>query len=180
MRSLLQTLNRRPIVFVGLFLLALCPQAYSLGPKADVYLGYSRLGSNAFFPNTDGLNGLEGALHVKVAPFLGVEGDVAHYGYGASDGTPKTTTILAGPRVTVGALGVKVFAHALIGGEHSANSAGARVDGSDFAYALGGGVDFRLIPFFAWRVNGDYITAPTQTTQNATKARISTGVVFRF
>ena len=154
--------------------------AHALGPKADVYAGYSRLGSNAFYPNADGLNGLEVAGHVKIGHFLGVEGDVSHYGYGAASDIPKTTTVLFGPRVTAGALGVKVFAHALVGGEHSSSSSGAKIDSGTVAFALGGGIDFPIAPFFAWRVNGDYIGAPTLSTHDATKARISTGLVFRF
>jgi hypothetical protein len=163
-----------------LTLACLAHSAHAIGPKGDIYLGYSRLGNNAFYPNVDGLNGLEVAGHLKTGHFLGIEGDFAHYGYGASDATPKTTTVMFGPRVTVGAVGVHLFAHALLGGEHSANSAGASIDGGTFAYALGGGVDVPVAPFFGWRVNGDYIDAPTLSTQNATKARISTGLVFRF
>jgi hypothetical protein len=170
----------RPLALAILILVCLAPAARAVGPKGDIYLGYSRLGTNAFYPNVGGLDGLEVAGHLKTGHFLGVEGDFAHYGYGASDSTPKTTTFLFGPRVTVGAVGVHVFAHALIGGEHSANSAGVSIDDGAFAYALGGGVDVPVLPFFAWRVNGDYIDAPTLTTQNATKARISTGLVFRF
>jgi hypothetical protein len=166
---------------LALILLALAPAAHALGPKGDLYLGYSRLGANAFYPNVGGLNGLEAAGHLKLRPFLGAEVDVSHYGYGASADVPHTTTVLVGPRLTVGAAGFKVFAHALVGGEHSSNSGGGvSVDGGAFAYALGGGLDVPIVPFFAWRVNGDYIAAPTQNTQNATQARFSTGLVFRF
>jgi len=154
--------------------------AHALGPKADIYAGYSRLGSNAFYPNADGLNGLEVAGHVKIGHFLGVEGDVSHFGYGAASDIPKTTTVLFGPRVTAGALGVKVFAHALVGGEHSSSSAGAKIDSGTVAFALGGGIDLPIAPFFAWRVNADCIDAPTLSTHDATKGRVSTGLVFRF
>jgi len=160
----------------ALFLLCAMP-AQARVPKGDLYLGYSRLGENAFYPNTEGLNGLEGAAHLKVGRFLGVEGDVSHYGYGASDSAPHTTTYLFGPRVTLSALHFHVFAHALLGGESSSS---ADISEDAFAYALGGGVEIPLLPFFAWRVNGDYIDAPSLSTQNPTKARASTGLVFRF
>jgi hypothetical protein len=170
----------RPSIICALAFLTLAPAAHALGPKGDVYLGFSRLGNNAFYPNTGGLNGLEGAAHLKLGHFLGVEADVAHYGYGAASDVPHTTTVMFGPRVTAGALGVHVFAHALLGGEHSSSTGGVNIDDGAFAYALGGGVDVPVFPFFAWRVNGDYIAAPSLSTQDATQGRISTGLVFRF
>jgi hypothetical protein len=168
-----------PLLF-AVILLSIAPAARAIGPKGDLYLGYSRLGSNAFYPNTGGLNGLEGAAHLKVGRFLGVEGDISHYGYGTDAAIPHTTTYLFGPRFTVGAVGVKVFAHALVGGEHSSSSGGVNLDDGSFAYALGGGLDVPIAPFFGWRVNGDYIDAPALSTQNETKGRFSTGLVFRF
>jgi hypothetical protein len=112
--------------------------------------------------------------------FLGGEADVARYGLGASSTIPKTTTVMVGPRITVGALGVKVFVHGLAGVEHSANSSGLSISGSSFSYALGGGLDLRLMPFFAWRVTGDYLSAPTLSPSTGTHARFGTGIVFRF
>ncbi|MDR3726975.1 MAG: hypothetical protein P4K86_08045 [Terracidiphilus sp.] len=154
--------------------------ACALGPKADAYVGYSRVGADAFYPNVGGLNGWQAALHVKMKPFLGGEADVAQYGLGASSTIPKTTTVMVGPRITVGTLGVKAFVHGLAGFEHSANSSGLSISGSSFSYALGGGFDLPLLPFFAWRVSGDYLSAPTLSPGSGTHARFGTGIVFRF
>jgi hypothetical protein len=149
-------------------------------PKGDVYVGFSRTGNDTFYSGAGGLNGWEGALHVKLhKPFLGVEGDLSHYGLGANSSVPRTTVLMVGPRVTVGALGPRVYAHALLGGEHSANNGGS-ISGGTLAYALGGGLDVPFAPFFAWRVAGDYLRAPTQTPSGSTPARFSTGLVFRF
>ena len=162
-------------------LLSAAPAALAQIPKGDVFFGYSRLGSDAFYPNVGGLNGWEAAAHFKIMPFIGLEGDVAHYGVGADAVIPQTTTFLAGPRVTVGALGLKVFAHGLVGGEHSANSAGAiRISENSFTYALGAGADIPLLPFFAWRIQGDRISAPSLSPNGGTEARFTTGIVFRF
>jgi len=158
--------------------LATGPQAQALGPKGDAFFGYSRTGSDAFYPGTGGLNGWEGALHLHLKPLLGVEGDVAHYGLGSDSVVPRTTTYLLGPRVTVGALGIKLFAHGLIGGEHSSNSYG--VSGNAFTYAFGGGVDLPLAPFFRWRFLVDGINAPDQSPSEGTHARFTTGLVFHF
>lgn len=162
-------------------LLTLSPAALAQIPKGDVFFGYSRLGSDAFYPNVGGLNGWEAAAHFKVMPFVGAEGDVAHYGVGADATVPRTTTFLFGPRLTVGALGFKIFAHGLVGAEHSANSGGpVRISANAFTYALGAGADIPLLPFFAWRIQGDRITAPSTAPSGGTQARFTTGLVFRF
>ena len=150
----------------------------------DAFIGYSRLGSDAFYPNVGGLNGWEGALHIHVMPFIGVEGDVAHYGLGADAIVPRTTTYLFGPRVSLKALGINLFAHGMLGGEHSANSSnsggGVSISEGGFAYALGGGIDLPILPFFAWRFSADHISAPAISPSGGTKARYNTGLVFRF
>lgn len=160
---------------------ALLPTAHAVGPAADVFLGYSRLAADNFYPNVGGLNGWEGALHVKLKKsFLGGEADISQYGLGADSTVPHTTAFMAGPRATVGAAGVKIFVHGLVGGEHSANNSGASISGGSFAYALGGGVDVPIAPFFAWRVAVDHFSAPTQSPGSSNHARFSTGIVFRF
>jgi len=149
-------------------------------PKCDVFAGYSRLTADVFYPNVGGLNGWAGALNCKVKRFVGIEGDVSQYGFGANSNVPRTTAVMGGPRVTVGALGVRVFAHALAGGEHSANSSGLPISGGALTYALGGGVDLPIAPFFSWRAGADYFNAPTLSPASGRHARLSTGIVFRF
>jgi hypothetical protein len=149
----------------------------------DAFFGYSRLGSHLFEPGTPGLNGWEGDLHIHVRPFVGVEGDVAHYGLGANDTAPRSTTVLFGPRVTLKAAGFHFFGHVMIGGEHSDNNPPAgtpQVSNTAYAYALGLGVDVPVVPMFAWRVQVDRISAPSQSPGSATHARFTTGAVFRF
>jgi hypothetical protein len=149
--------------------------------NSDAYVGYSRLGSDTFYPNVGGLNGWNAAVHIHVRPFLGVEGDVAQYGLGANAAVPRTETFMAGPRVTVKALRIGVFAHGLVGGEHSANNGGGVSISSDsLVYALGAGVDLPLLPFFAWRVGADRISAPSVSPSEGSKYRINTGLVLRF
>jgi hypothetical protein len=171
---------RRRFLFLGAFALLLCPIAQAQLRNHDAFFGYSRASSNLFYPNVGGLNGWDAALHIHVMPFLGVEGDVAHYGLGADASTPKTTTYMVGPRVTVKALGIGVFVHGLVGGEHSANSAGVNINAESLTYAIGGGVDVPIFPFFAWRIAGDRIASPTLSPSDSNKARFNTGLVFRF
>lgn len=172
----------RILLASSFIVLSFLPQAGAQLPKGDAYLGYSRTGADTFYPNVGGLNGWDGALHIKLhKPFLGIEGDVSHYGLGSNSTVPRTTTAIVGPRLTLGALGPKVFAHALIGGEHSANSGGPTpISSSALAYALGGGLDIPIAPFFAWRFAADYIHAVGRSPAGGIPARFSTGIVFRF
>lgn len=173
-------LHARFLILFSSVLILSAPVIRAQIPKGDIYVGYSRTGSDTFYSGAGGLNGWEGAMHVKLhKPFLGIEGDLSHYGLGANSGVPRTTAFIFGPRITVGALGPKVFGHALIGGEHSSNSDGS-ISGTALAYALGGGLDVPIAPFFAWRVAGDYIHATGRNPSGGTPARFSTGLVFRF
>ncbi len=163
------------------------PAAWA-GPKpqlhnSDVYFGYSRTGSDTFYRGTGGQNGWNGALHIHMAPFLGGEADIAQYGLGSDDNVPRTTTVLFGPRVTVKAMRIGLYAHGLVGVMHTANSSSngsfGSVSDTGLGYEIGGGVDIPLLPFFAWRIAGDRISS-THSPAEGTKARFSTGLVFRF
>jgi len=162
-------------------LAALTPPAHAAGSSGDVFFGYSRLGNDAFYPNVGSLSGWEGAVQFKIMPLVGVEADLAHYGVGAAAPVPRTTTVLFGPRVTLGPGAFKIFVHGLVGGEHSANNdSDTPVSGGALALALGGGVDFRIAPRIAWRVAADYLDAPTQSPGSGNHDRFTTGLVFRF
>jgi hypothetical protein len=160
------------------FLLSFSSSAQAQLRNSDAFFGYSRTGADTFYPNVGGLNGWEAALHIHLHPFFGAEGDVAHYGLGASVSVPRTTTVLVGPRVSLKAVGINLFVHGLIGGEHSANNNG--ISGGTFAYDVGGGVDLPIAPFFAWRISADRLSAPTLSPSTGNQARYNTGLVFRF
>ena len=87
---------------------------------------------------------------------------------------------LFGPRVSTSLGKVRPFAHALFGVSHLAES-GLGVSGSanSFAYALGGGLDYRLMRAVGWRIQADMLqTRFFSTTQS--DFRLSTGLVLRF
>jgi len=87
---------------------------------------------------------------------------------------------LFGPRVSFSVGKVRPFAHALFGLSHLAESgSGASGSANSFAYALGGGIDYRLMRLVGWRVQADMLqTRFFSTTQS--DFRLSTGLVFRF
>ena len=162
-------------------------------PGGNVFFGYSYLSA---YQNTGGranLNGWEGSLEGKVAPLLGIVADVSgHYGSQdfalvctaplcpPSNLSSSTHSFLFGPRVSFSVGKFRPFAHALFGASHISGSAsGVSESDTSFAYALGGGLDYHLVPLIAWRIQADALqTRFFGGTQS--NARISTGIVFHF
>jgi opacity protein-like surface antigen len=116
------------------------------------------------------LNGWNGSVEGKVLPFVGLVADFSgHYGSVPLAVNPTCTAVIGGtcstlsastniysflfgPRVSVSVGKIRPFAHALIGAAHMSESS-SLLSGSDtsFAYALGGGLDYHLIPLISWR-----------------------------
>jgi hypothetical protein len=179
------------VVFLASFAAAQIPTS------GNVFLGYSynRAGSLPGTFNSANLNGWEGSLEGKVFPFVGIVADASgHYGSvnspascvgGIADCIPFSTdgkiySFLFGPRVSVPVGRFTPFAHGLVGVSHiSDSSSGLSESNTSFAYALGGGIDYKLIPALAWRFQGDRLqTRFFSSTQN--DCRLSTGIVLRF
>ena len=85
-----------------------------------------------------------------------------------------------GPQVAVSIGKFSPFAHALLGAAHVSDSGDdISTSGTSLAYAIGGGLDYKLTKGIAWRFQGDALhTRFFGSTQD--HLRFSTGVVFRF
>ena len=176
----IMTLRRFTVLLAVLFL-SLAPAAHARNAKTDVYFGYSRVGANLYSPNTPGMNGWQLAMHVKPLPFVGVEGDVSHYGVNAGAGSQHVTQVMFGPRVTVGTLGISVFAHALGGFNHFSSTvvSGFSSSYTGTSYALGGGADFPIFLGLKIRATGDYL-GNNNAPSGASHYRIGFGVAYHF
>lgn len=150
--------------------------ASAQGPGGNVFLGYSYQRADLVSNNRVNLNGWEGSLEGKFLPWVGMVADLSgHYG---SDADASLYTFLFGPRVSVSVGRLTPFAHALFGVGHENLNAISASDTS-FATALGGGVDYKLIPAVGWRFQGDFVhTRLFDNHQN--DFRFSTGIVLRF
>lgn len=161
-------------------------QVPSLG---NVYFGYALNHGSTGATNTGNLNGWEASLEGKMLPFLGMVADVgAQYGtqdlspaYGFGNDSVRTESYLFGPRASVTVGKFRPYVHALIGAGHVHESAGGFTLDSQtsFADALGGGVDYHLIPRLSWRFQLDDL----QTRFHGGKqdnTRFSTGLAFKF
>ena len=182
------------IAFCALF--AFSTFASAQIPRGNVFFGYSYLNTDLSSSSRANANGWEASVEGKIIPFIGIVADFdSHYGSQnftttcplCPVGVPLTGTVnasfternyLFGPRVSVSVAKFRPFAEALFGGAHVNINNGVGSDTS-FATAIGGGLDYKLIPLLAWRVQGDYVqTRFFSATQN--NVRISTGIVLRF
>lgn len=153
--------------------------------RIEAFGGYSyqRLQSTGSVTNVN-VNGWNGALTLK-HHWIGATAD-----FSGLYGTPTVATIpvhvhqhnfLFGPQVSVHLWKVQPFAHALFGVTRLRQEAGTTsATSTDFATALGGGVDVGVWPHLAVRVGQvDYFrTNYTNNTQNS--VRVSAGLVARF
>ena len=149
---------------------------------------------------SNNLNGWNGSLEGKFLPYIGLVADI-NGTYGSQGFTlnceaipsppcvpasgsldSKLYTFLFGPRLSFSVGRVRPFAEALFGAGHISNDAnvsGFSSSDTSFATAVGGGVDFKLVPAVAWRFQGDYVqTRFFSDTQN--NFRFSTGIVLHF
>jgi opacity protein-like surface antigen len=186
------SVNRTIAITFTLFMLA--GAVYAQIPGGNVYFGYSYMSADLASKNRSSLNGWNGSVEGKVLPFIGLVADFSgEYGtvpvvsacpvLGSCLPLSASThiqTFLFGPRVSVSVAKFRPFAEALIGAGHISESA-SPFSNSDtsFSYALGGGLDYHLIPLISWRLEGDMVqTRFFSNTQN--NVRISTGIVIHF
>lgn len=200
-------MRRLALVVVLIGILPAAAQAQL--PSGNVFFGYSyahaTLATPAPLPDqggivssgSSGLNGWDAAVEGKFLPFVGLVADFSgHYG------SQTVTTVcgfvsqcvpthlnmnatmynfLLGPQISVSIGKVRPFARALFGAGHlSETTAGpSSASSTGFAYALGGGIDYRLLGPLRWRLQADFLQDRffSGTQQNL---RFSTGPVLHF
>jgi opacity protein-like surface antigen len=163
-------------------------------PSGNVFVGYSYLSADLVPGDRANLNGWNASVEGRVLPLLGIVADFSgHYGSqnfpqlaGCSGCASPSNSVhqenyLFGPRLSFSVGKFRPFVHALIGASHISESAGPSPSDSDtsFSDAIGGGVDYHLIPLISWRVQADALQTRFfgATQQNV---RISTGITFHF
>jgi hypothetical protein len=180
----------RHIAAVVITLLVLATLAAAQAPTSgNVFFGYSYSNVDLSAPSRSSANGWEGTLEGRVFPHVGIVADfTGHYGNNGFvvcnpvdcaeiNADFSEHDVLFGPRFSASVGKFRPFFEAEFGISHlSANGLGSH---NSFATAIGGGIDYRLMRFAAWRFQGDYVaTRFFSTTQN--NVRLSTGIVLRF
>jgi hypothetical protein len=155
--------------------------------SGNVYFGYSFNHGDTGLTNTGTLNGWEGSVEGRVFPYVGLVADVSQQ-YGSlfipifgENASERTSSYLFGPRLSFTVGKVRPFVHALVGAGYLHESAFGVGEHSEAAYAdaLGGGVDYHLIPHLSWRVQLDALQTNFHSSwQN--NARFTTGLALKF
>ncbi len=183
-------MTRKIAMLLFCFVLGLSAAAMA-EDKADIFGGYQYLHANSGVSGVNGfnLNGWNGAVSGYFNRHVGLTADFSgSYGTPSFQGVGVSThlyTYMFGPVVRARAGKLEPFAHALFGGAHisgSVSGGGVSVSTSDsgFSWALGGGVDYKVLPHIAIRVGQfDFLqTHISGDSQN--NFRYSGGVVIRF
>ena len=144
------------------------------------------------------LNGWNASVEAKFLPLIGIVADFSGH-YGSQTVTDVCGFVagcvpiqdsmnahlynfLVGPQLSFSIGRVRPFAHALFGAGHLSETTKVRpfsFSDTAFAYALGGGIDYRLLGPLRWRVQGDFLSDRFfSNTQN--NFRFSTGPVLHF
>lgn len=178
-------------IIVAVFALSVLMPAQIVPTSGNIFVGYSYNRAEAASSQGINLNGWNASLEGKILPHIGIVVDGSGYYGNQNFAGPlpsgssvavnlKQYNALLGPRVSIGVGRLRPFAEGLVGVSHvSAPSNGFVNSDTSLAYALGGGVDYRLLGPIGWRVEGDYLrTKLFSTTQN--NYRVSTGIVFHF
>jgi peptidoglycan-associated lipoprotein len=197
------------VLRAGLVILALAPSAFAQIPSANVFVGYSyahftvpaspALAMSAItVPGTStGLNGWNASVEAQLLPLLGIVADFSGH-YGSQTGTalcgfaPPCTVaesinamlyhFLVGPQVSFTVGRVRPFAHGLFGAGHLSEDtrlASSSTSDTAFAYAVGGGLDYRITGPLRWRLQGDLLHHEFFAF-GQTNFRFSTGPVLHF
>jgi hypothetical protein len=186
------------IAVVSLALFVLASFASAQIPSGNVFVGYTYTQTNLVPGQSTSLNGWNGSLEGKIFPFIGLVADIGGV-YGSQSlavacplqGLPTCPTpitnaslseynFLFGARASFSVHKFRPFVHALVGVSRLDESGtGVSNTNTSLADALGGGLDYHLIPLISWRVQADALqTRFFSTTQ--TNLRFSTGIVVHF
>ena len=164
---------------ISLLFLFLPLSVYAQG--SNVFLGYSYLNAHSPAGDRSNLNGWNGSFEGKIFPFIGIVADLSgHYGdqdFGTFTANTHQHAFVFGPRVSVTVGKIRPFAHYLVGAGHISINDGD--SDTSFAQAVGGGLDYKLIPLIAWRFQGDFLQTRFFDTKQD-NFRFSTGIVLNF
>lgn len=191
---------KKTLIVVWLLLLASTAAIAQVPGKGNIYVGYSHLRVR----DLGGFNGWTGSLEGRILPHVGIVADISgNYGSenaillpgifaSRGDADSSAHTILFGPRVSGRIDNIRPFGHALFGiSRWKTEYQFVRVsepevilngesDGTDFATAIGGGLDYSFAGPAAWRVQIDYLNSKYFGSGRESSFRFSTGLVLNF
>ena len=167
-------MSKTAIVVLVVMCMALfsLPMSAQLIPHGNAYVGVAYGNSDIVTANRMDLKGWNASGEAIVFPHVGVVADVSGF-Y-----KPGITqyNILFGPRLSMNFGKLRPFVHGM-GGIQRVKLSGTTY--SPVAFDFGGGVDYKFLRIFAWRLQVDY-THTHYLSAEQNDVRGSTGFVFRF
>ena len=189
-------------IFATLFCFLLCAanaaaQSTIVAGKAksvDVSLGYSYVSHPGSSSNRLGLNGVDASATIGLFPCFAIKADLGYARTANALGTPSHSGVLsylAGPVFyPMVQRKLDTYVHALFGGARVSGpvpvNGGILIGGyaTGFAWAVGGGVDYRVTDSIALRTGLDYMRTayfgPTLAMQGQNNFRATAAVVYLF
>jgi len=142
------------------------PHAAGVGPTIEASAGYAYLNLSIPSASRANLNGFDSTLTVNLAEHFGVCADFSYARVSSTlayNLTTSATTYMGGPVAYLARKKNFTFsAHALFGGAHvdsivplQSGALSGYVEG--FAFAVGGGVQYRFSPRISFRLGADYL-----------------------
>jgi len=189
---------RKLALFCGLFFAVALPSMAQDHPRVEFFGGYTYIRmslDNTGLGGTGythlGFNGASGSIGYNLSRWLGVVGDIGDYKVNQSitisgfTGTVNTSvlTYMLGPKIAFRTRRFTPFAQALFGGARIQDSLITSGTESEFAYSIGGGIDYNLKSWLGLRpIQAEYLRTNFKDGNNdrQNNARLSAGVVVRF
>ena len=160
--------------------------------KYEVFAGFGYTGLNQLNNSRSGLMGVNLSVTRDWGKYFGITADGAYYKYAiktGNPGSPLVESVLLGPVIHAPLYErTGIFAHALLGGEHTGGE--SMTPTISFAGGMGGGLEYRLSKHLAVRASGDYIASSFSVSGNSSRLgysphktwspRAAFGVVYKF
>jgi opacity protein-like surface antigen len=160
------------VVFLGFG--ALPAAAESL----DVFGGYSFLRRSE-----TGFHGAEVTATLHVSSKLGIAADVARHQATVLGLDATVLTAMAGPRLSLGGGGLRLYLRAMVGIAHTGESvggySGSGVGRTDLGVLAGMGIDHALTKQVGLRLSADYLGI-NATEEWTSQPRASLGITYKF
>jgi hypothetical protein len=156
--------------------------------RYEVFAGADYIGDNQV-KSSSALIGFNVGASAKLVKWFGGTVDFGDYPVSATSNglvKPTVTTFMAGPEFSIPADSLTGFFHVLFGGQHT-GGAGSTPDIA-FAYAIGGGFEYRVKSHWAARISGDGVVSSSvldpsdvgNSPHRHANARATAGIAYRF
>jgi len=171
----------RKLALVGLLVVLVSFSAFAAEndhPKAEFFGGYQYSHLEGGF----NANGFDISATGNFSSSFGITGDIAG-AFTTIDGVSVNNyTYTFGPQLSLRAnKAYTPFVHALIGGDHAgAGYGGVSASANGFALMAGGGVDFNINRYMAFRGSADWMMVHSNGSTSSKNFRMPIGIVFKF